>query len=90
MNQNVDDMVAEYLIFSKIPVDCKGQAWNRTVESVVDSPPGVRRSEKNSHHRTGLQIGNMQAPVIEDIGPIVQMPCGIKGIQIDQDNRQKQ
>ena len=86
MDQNVDNMIAENPVFAKIPVDRKSKAWNGTVEFVGDRPAGLGRCKKSPQQRTESQVGNVQAPVIDDIGPIIQMPGGIEGVPINEDN----
>jgi hypothetical protein len=71
-------MIAEDPVLAKIPVDRESQAWNGTVKAVGNRPPGFGSGKKSPQQRNSLQVGNVQAPVIDDIGQIIQMPGGIK------------
>ena len=90
MNSNVDIMVTDYIVFSKIPVKGKCQAGNRAVHFIPYLPgiPGV--CKKGSNKGFWMQVLYMKIVIIDYIRSVVKMPGSMKGVGINGKNKKKQ
>ena len=75
MQEKIEDVITRRTELPKIPVDGKGKARDRSIK-----PPGYRLCKKRSDKAFRHKVVNVDGIIIKDVGNVVEMPRGVKGV----------
>ena len=83
MQQDVDEVISEYLFPTGIPIQSKGQ---------ISQGPPVGRLVRVLHRpsqRLGAECRNLNFRVVDDVRIVVEVPRGMEGVAVGQKNQEK-
>ena len=76
MQQDVDEVISEYLVRTGKPIQSKGQIGQRT-------PVGrLARTLHGANQRLGVEFRDLNFRIVNDVRIVVEVPRGMKGVAV--------
>ena len=88
MNRHIDQVIADNMVLSNIPVEAKGQAGDRPVEFLEFGSLGI--GEQALQDIVVAQSRDLKPVVVGNIGIVIHLPRGAEGIAVNQPYQDKQ
>ncbi|MCI5141540.1 MAG: hypothetical protein D3909_07405 [Candidatus Electrothrix sp. ATG1] len=85
MNENINYVINDRIVFAEKPIKGKAAVGNRSIEF----SRGFRMGEKGFVQCVGVEIRYMKRSVVKDVTRIIKMPAILKDVTVDEQAEKK-